>query len=134
MMQVQLTNRTMSKPQPTNWRIAGTLALVAGATIAANALMALGWSHLLNGDAWLVQAAAWMRLVWMLGFGTLMVINNALAVLAVWGWARRVQQQTAMRSLVRWAGKQNDTQISRNFPFVALPAAVLLAPALLLLI
>ena len=134
MMQAQISNRVMTAPQTANWRTTGTLTLVAGATVAANVLMALGWSHLLGGDVWLAQAAGWLRLVWLLGFGVLMATNNALATLALWGWARRAQQQTEMRKLVRWARREQAPRLGHSFPFVALPALVLLAPALLLLI
>ena len=134
MMQAQISNRMMTVPPTANWRTAGVLTLVAGATLAANVLMALGWSHLLGGDVWLAQAAGWLRLVWLLGFGILMASNNALAALALWGWARRAQQQTEMRKLVRWARQEQAPRLGRSLPLVALPALVLLAPALLLLI
>jgi hypothetical protein len=133
MMQVQVSNRTMSGP-PKAWRIASVLAVVTAATVAANVLMALGWSHLLGGDVWLAQADIWLLLAWMLGFGALLATNNALAALAVWGWARQVQQQAEMRKLVRWARQERAPRLTRSFPFVALPALVLLAPSLLLLV
>ncbi len=133
MMQAQMGNRVITAPT-TNWRTAGTLTGVAAATVAANVLMALGWSHLLGSDVWLVQAAGWLRLVWLLGFGVLMASNNALAALALWGWARRLQQQSEMRKLVRWARQEQAPRLGHSFSLVALPALVLLAPALLLLI
>jgi len=133
MMQAQMSKRVATTSQPRNWHIAGVLALVAAATVAANVLMALGWSHLLGGDT-MARADMWLRLAWILGFGALMATNNALAALAVWGWARRVQQQREMRQLVRWASQERAPRLTHSFPFVALPALVLLTPALLMLV
>ncbi len=137
MMQAQISNRVMTAPSEASatrpYLTAGTLTMVATATVAANILMALGWSHLLGGET-MAQAAGWLRLVWLLGFGVLLASNNALAALALWGWARRAQQQSEMRKLVRWARREHAARLSHSFPLVALPALVLLAPALLLLI
>ncbi|PZS00758.1 MAG: hypothetical protein DLM69_05945 [Candidatus Chloroheliales bacterium] len=134
MMQAQMSNRMTTKPQPRNWHIAGVLALVAAATVAANVLMALGWSRLLGGDVWLAQADMWRRLAWTLGFGALMATNNALAASLVWVWARQVQQQAELRKLVRWASQERKAHLTNSLPFIVLPALVLLAPALLMLV
>lgn len=135
MMQVQTSKQVMTQAQgqPVSSSTVSALALVAVATIAANVLMALGWSHILNGAAWMAAIEVWPRLVWMLGFGLLMASNNGIALLLGWYWAQRQQQQAAMLPLIRWA-KQDIQPLSHNLSLFALPAAVLLAPALLLLI
>ncbi len=135
MMQAQISNRmlTATPPRPAlDWRKLGVIGLVAVVTIAANWLMAMGWSHLLGG-AWLDEAQAGIRLVWMLGFGTLMASNNALALLVVWGWARRNAADTEMRQLVRWARRER-RPLARHLPTLALSVAVMFGPALLLLV